>query len=504
MKVSQLLSAFAQINLGDSPESDVVEITQDSRQVKKGSVFVAIRGTESDGHQYLSEVAQKGAVALVVEDTQNIPGDYKGAVVKVSSTRKALDLLAPRFFGQPAQKLFCVGVTGTNGKTTVAYMVEKILTQFGWPTGVLGTIDHHLGDHKWPSALTTPDPLTLHRRLREFVALHAQAAVFEVSSHALSQARVDSLPISVGVFTNFSRDHLDYHKTMQEYFLAKERLFTDLIGKGTEIRVAILNGDDPELRKVRVREGVRTWWYGLKDADFTIRVLKQDLNGSLFHLTTPRGNHEFSLPCPGLHNVFNATAAVAVACAAGVSLQTAGIALAGFRGAPGRLEKVPNRLGIHVFVDYAHTDDALRTVGRAIEELKRSTGQTGRVITVFGCGGDRDRGKRPLMAKAATEFSDVVVVTSDNPRSENPEQILRDIHSGIPKDWTGELHQEVDRKKAFSIALQTAHEGDVILIAGKGHEDYQIIGPNRLSFSDVKEMSELLHNKEQAKNLGKV
>jgi UDP-N-acetylmuramoyl-L-alanyl-D-glutamate--2,6-diaminopimelate ligase len=487
MKVAQLLSIFPQLRWGAAAHLEAEGLTQDSRQVKPGSVFVAIRGSAGDGHQYLAKVASEGAVALIVEDDRGIPADFKGAIVKVPSTRRALDRLACRFYGNPAQNLFCVGVTGTNGKTTVTYMIEKILTHFGWGTGVLGTIDHHLAEHRWPSQLTTPDPLTLQRRLKEFVALGARAAAFEVSSHALAQARADSLPFNVGVFTNFTRDHLDYHHTMEEYFTTKERLFTELLKPGT---VAVLNADDPKVRECKVAEGVTTWLFGRQDADFTFRVLKQDLNGSLFHLATPRGNHEFHLPCPGTHNIANAVAAIAVGCAAGVSLTTASEALENFYGAPGRLERIPNARGLHIFVDYAHTDDALRTVLCALKELRG--GSNARLITVFGCGGDRDKGKRPLMARAAADLSDVVVLTSDNPRSEDPQEILREVSAGIPHGWKGELYREVDRRESFKVALQTAREGDVILVAGKGHEDYQIVGQTKLHFADAEVLTELL------------
>lgn len=495
MKLAQLLSIFPQLRWGDAADREVRDITQDSRAVQEGTVFVAIRGTSSDGHKFLARASDQGAIALIVESTDGIPSSFKGAVVQVPSTRLALEKLAQRHFGHPSDKLFCVGVTGTNGKTTTTYMVEAILNRFGWPTGVIGTIDHHLKSRIWESQLTTPDPLTLHRRLREFVDLGAQAAAFEVSSHALDQARADGLPFAVGVFTNFTRDHLDYHKTMEAYFAAKERLFLELLGRHPSTAVAVLNGDDPWVRKVRVREGVQTWWYGTKDADFSFKPLKEDLNGSLFHLSTPRGNSEIFLPSPGRHNIYNATAAVAVACAAGVTLETASQALSEFRGAPGRLEKVPNRGGLHIFVDYAHTDDALATVLKALKRVRDDSRSEGRLITVFGCGGDRDRGKRPLMAKAAAEFSDVLVLTSDNPRSEDPRQILEEIKVGIPAQWKGELQVEVDRRQALSAALQTAKEGDVILVAGKGHEDYQIIGNQRLSFSDQRVIGELLGEK---------
>lgn len=492
MKLTQFFSELSNVRWGDAAQIEVAGLTQDSRQVRAGMVFVAIRGTNSDGHQFLSTAARAGALALVVEDEAQIPSEYSGAVVKVASTRQTLESLAQKFYGDPARALFCVGVTGTNGKTTITYMVEKIFNRFGWPTGVIGTIDHHLGQKKWVSQLTTPDALTLQQRLHEFVQGGARAAAFEVSSHALTQSRADRLPFAVGIFTNFTRDHLDYHGTMENYFAAKERLFSELLGRHPSVGVAVLNGDDPWIRKVRVKNGLQTWWYGQSKADFQFKVLRQDLNGTVFHLQTPLGPCEVSLPCPGLHNVYNATAALASALAAGCPLATAVEALAEFRGAPGRLEKVVNPRGLHIFVDYAHTDDALRTVLRALHEVRAQSASRGRIITVFGCGGDRDRGKRPLMARAACEFSDVLVVTSDNPRTEQPNQIISEIVSGIPAEWSGERFIEPDRRNGLARALQTALEGDVILVAGKGHEDYQIIGDRKQPFSDKEELLSLL------------
>jgi UDP-N-acetylmuramoyl-L-alanyl-D-glutamate--2,6-diaminopimelate ligase len=492
MKLSQLFSVFSPTRWGNAAGLEVLGVTQDSRHVRQGYVFVAIRGTAADGHRFLPQAAKAGALALVVEDEVGIPADYAGAVVKRTSTRQALDLLAQRFFGNPGDELFCIGVTGTNGKTTVTYMIEAILTRFGWPTGVIGTIDHHLGDRHWVSELTTPDALTLQRRLREFVGFGARAAAFEVSSHALDQSRVSSLPFAVGVFTNFTRDHLDYHGTMGTYFSAKEKLFVSLLGRNPSVAVAVLNGDDPWVRKTQVKAGVKIWWYGQNEADFRFRVLRQDLDGTIFSLSTPDETCEVMLPCPGLHNVYNACAAMAASLSAGCPLKTAVEALGNFRGAPGRLEKVPNDRGLHIFVDYAHTDDALRMVLRTLAQARDLNRDGGRIITVFGCGGDRDRGKRPLMARAAAEFSDVLVVTSDNPRFEDPRVIIEDILAGLSPRWNGEKHVEVDRHQGISRALQCAHEGDVILIAGKGHEDYQLIGDQKLPFSDKNEVLQRL------------
>lgn len=492
MKLAQLLSPFSQAQFGSLSEEEVLAVTQDSRACGPGVVFVAIRGNSGDAHQYLPDLSKHNkALALIVEDDALIDPAFVGAVVKVPNTRHALDQIAMHFYGNPSEQLFCIGVTGTNGKTTITYMIEKILNHFGLPCGVIGTIDHHLLERKWGSQLTTPDPLTLNKRLREFADLGARAAAFEVSSHALDQARVESLPFAVGVFTNFTRDHLDYHATMEKYFAAKERLFNELLGKSRWASVAVLNADDPWVRKTKIRDGVTVWWYGQgKDAEFSFKILRQDLDGSVFKLKTPRGLAEFHLPCTGEHNVYNAVAAVAAALATGCSLQTAVDALAEFYGAPGRLEKVANKKNLHIFVDYAHTDDAIRTVGRSLSQLKGSS--DAKIITVFGCGGDRDKGKRPLMAKAACEFSDRLILTSDNPRTEEPLQIIADIKTGITQGWTGDLKIEADRRKALALALQSAREGDVILVAGKGHEDYQIVGDQKLDFSDVKVLTELL------------
>ncbi len=492
MKLAQLLSPFPEAKLGAAGDVEVTSLTQDSRRCDAGTVFVAIRGHSADGHKFLPELsAQNKVLALIVEDDADISPAFTGAVLKVPNTRHALDRLAMQFYGDPAQNLFCIGVTGTNGKTTITYMIEKILNRFGLPCGVIGTIDHHLLERKWVSQLTTPDPLTLNLRLREFADAGARAAAFEVSSHALDQARVESLPFAVAVFTNFTRDHLDYHVSMEKYFAAKERLFNELLGKSKWASVAVLNADDPWIKKTKVREGSTVWWYGRgTDADFSFRVIKEDLNGSLFEVKTPRGTAEIALPCTGEHNIYNAVAALAASLATGCSLQTAKEALAEFYGAPGRLEKVVNQRNLHIFVDYAHTDDAVRTVGRALKQLKGNS--KAKIITVFGCGGDRDKGKRPLMALAASEFSDRLIITSDNPRSEDPLQIIADIRAGVPQAWAGHLESEPDRKKALALALQTAREGDVILVAGKGHEDYQIIGDKKFDFSDVKVLTEML------------
>lgn len=487
MRLPQLLSIYPQLCWGQDPDHDVEGLTNDSRQVKNGFVYVAIRGHRQDGHQFLEAACAQGAIAVVVEDASAVPAHFKGAVVEVDSTRVALDQLAAHYFGRPAEQMFCVGVTGTNGKTSTTYMVEAVLGQFGWRTGVLGTINHHFGSRVWESQLTTPDALVLHKRLAEFRALGAEAAAFEVSSHALAQHRADALPFDVAVFTNLTRDHLDYHQNMENYFATKERLFREVLGRSPKAQLwAIINGDDPWARKLQVSDRARTWTYGQGAMDFRFHVRQQSFGGTVFNLKTPRGEIDVRLKLPGLHNVYNATAAMAVGLAAGASLATCEAAMAQFSGVPGRLQPVSNAQGFHVFVDYAHTDDALKSVLSALGEVRRQCQQENRILTVFGCGGDRDKGKRPLMARAAVAGSDLVFVTSDNPRTEDPERIIQDCVAGLPPEVLNQtVFTEVDRRAAIGRALQTAQVGDVILIAGKGHENYQIIGTEQRPFDDA-------------------
>jgi len=495
MKLSQILSLYSELRWGDDPVREIKQICVDSRKVDEASVFVAIRGHEKDGHDYLNDAVNQGAAAVVVETDYQIPESYKGAVVVVEDTRDAIDELAARFYGHPAEELFCVGVTGTNGKTSVVYMVESILDHFGWKTGVMGTIDHHLGSHKWNSSLTTPNPLVIQKRLQEFSALGAQASVFEVSSHALVQKRADQIPFDTVVFTNLSRDHLDYHSDMDTYFAAKQRLFLDVLWKSSKKNLtAIINKDDPYARKLQVADSARKWFYsGEGPADLEFSILKQEFSGSLVSLKTPRGTSEMLIPLLGRHNIYNAVAAVGVGLSAGISLDTCVGAINKFSGVPGRLERVVNDWDRHVFVDYAHTDDALRTVLTELSRVRKNTDPSIEIITLFGCGGDRDKGKRPLMAAAALKGSDKVIITSDNPRTEDPEAIIKDILKAVPQDLLGKsVWVEPDRKSAIVSALSLSKPGDVVLIAGKGHEDYQIVGTEKIEFGDGKVVREFV------------
>ncbi len=493
---------------------DVSELFFDSRKVQTHSIYIAIRGDKSDGHDFLENVVRLGADVLVLEDIARVPSSFGGLIYQVQNTREALARLAAKLYAEPSQKLFVVGVTGTNGKTTTTYLIEALLNSVDVPTGVIGTINHHLKDRSWPSEMTTPDPVSFQSRLREFKDLGARAVALEVSSHALAQHRVDSVDFDVAIFTNLTRDHLDYHGSMENYFQAKVRLFRELLVHSRKNKkVSIINGDDPSARELihgtpasttsepgtsevraALSETSMVWRYGMASGfELKFTPLEMGFGGTRFLLETPHGSREFKVSMPGLHNVYNAVAAIGCALVAGATLDAIAEALAQFSGVPGRLQSVPNARGIFAFVDYAHTDDAIRTVLKNLNAIRASAKLKNRIITVFGCGGDRDRGKRPLMMKAALDGSDHVILTSDNPRTEDPIQILRDVAVDLDSSLSGvKVFEIVDRRSAMMKAVSLAQPHDVILIAGKGHENYQIIGTTKQPFSDFDIMKELL------------
>lgn len=498
MKLHDLFSIFENPTehqyFGPLTDRELTGVFSDARLITPGSVFVAIPGTKLDGHQFIPDAISKGAVALVVQNRAKVPADFSGFVLQIENSRAALDKLASRFHGDAGNELFCVGVTGTNGKTSITYMIEAILNSADIPTGVIGTVNHHLKEQVWPSEMTTPDPVFLQKRLREFTQAGAKAVAMEISSHALDQNRVDSVPFNAVVFTNLTRDHLDYHLTMKNYFEAKQKLFTNLLWSTTKNPCfAIVNTDDSYGRTLKVADPATIWTYGSRrDADIRYKILEIGFALSKFEVDTPVGQAVVSLPMAGTHNILNALGALGVGLAAGVSLEKCALALSHFQGVPGRLESVPHGQKISVFVDYAHTPDALENVLTALQKVKANLNSTGRIWTIFGCGGDRDKGKRPLMAEIAVRLSDQVIITSDNPRTEDPESIINDILQGVPSVEKNKTQVVVDRKEAIAQALMQAQPEDVILIAGKGHEDYQIIGTQKIPFSDVKVAQEIL------------
>lgn len=495
MKLHELLKDAPLHNLrrGSSAEN-IDSISQDSRDVKAGALFVALKGAKADGHDLLSQVVIKKPAAIAVENISKVPNDFSGVVIETPDTRSLLDYVARRFHGEPDTKLVCVGVTGTNGKTTTANIVEHLLTACGFPTGVIGTIDHHLGSKTWPTTLTTPGSLELFGRLADFVKEGAKALSIEVSSHAIEQHRGEFIAFDATIFTNLTRDHLDYHGTLDNYFETKAKLFTDLFPRSSKKKkVAAINVDDSYGRELAKRNRMPVLTFGQNEADLKFAVLNEDFSGTKVALNFRGGEHELSLKIPCRYNVYNSMGALAALVGLGFDLTQLLKALSEFSGVKGRLERVVNSRGLHVFVDYAHTDDALNNVLDSLKTIRSKSHSKAKIITVFGCGGDRDKGKRPLMAKAAVAGSDVVVVTSDNPRTENPQTIIQDILAGVPKDVLGKtVLTEIQRRDAIETALKIAGPGDVVLIAGKGHEDYQIVGTQKFPFSDVETVREIL------------
>lgn len=478
MKLSELLLCLPEYRLATADTTEVLGLSADTREIQAGFVFVAISGATKDGHELIAEARSRGAIFII--------GDRPGAAVDliVGSSRVALEKLAGAFYEEPSRDLMCFGVTGTNGKTSITYLLEHILESVHAPTGVLGTIDHHLGAKVWTTNLTTPDPVRLQHRLKEMKEAGARAVAMEVSSHALDQHRADGVHFDVGIFTNLTRDHLDYHGDMKKYFQSKERLFRQVMDSSSKLyKVAVINTDDKWGRLFRIPLSCELFTYGQKNADFCFHVLKTDFSGTQFELKTIFQKEVGFIPMCGLHNVYNAVAAIAAVMARGISIQKSLAALRKFPGVPGRLQKVPAQNKVEVFVDYAHTPDALENTLQTLHAIREQSKSRCRIITVFGCGGDRDKGKRPLMAQIAEKYSDLVMVTSDNPRTEDPASILHEISEGFTKK--AKFFLEVDRRKAFEKARDFAQAGDVVLIAGKGHEDYQIIGTEKRSFHDA-------------------
>ena len=466
----------------------VISVTSDSRSVAQGSMFVALRGLKADGTAFARDAIARGAIAVVAEVAQ--PADLDPSVVwiQVSDARLALAALSASFFGNPSDDLMLVGITGTNGKTTTSYLLASVFEAAGVKCGRIGTVGYQIADREVAATRTTPEAPELQRMLRDMVAAGCGACVIEASSHALSLRRVDYLHFSAAVFTNLTRDHLDFHRDMEDYFAAKRRLF-ELLPPGG---IGVVNLDDPRgdaLRSVARRPVT----YAIeKPADVRPGPLTFSLDGLAFEVRTPRGTLSLRSPLVGRPNAYNILAAVATAMALDLPFNAIEEGIANVSLVPGRFQLASDPADdVRVVVDYAHTDDALKNLLETARPLA-----TGRIVTVFGCGGDRDRTKRPLMGAVAARLSDLVVLTSDNPRSEDAEQIIEEIKRGIvtpadrgPKGQTGPTSTAylaiVDRKAAIERAIQEARPGDLVLVAGKGHEKYQEIGDRVLPFDDV-------------------
>ena len=454
-------------------EAEIHDVTCDSRQVQPGTLFVAVPGTRQDGAAFSDEAIRRGAVAIVAE--KPVPG-CPVPVHVVPEARAALADLAARFHGHPTSRLNVVGVTGTNGKTTTTFLVRSILEAAGQKVGLLGTIQHAVGPRVLPSDNTTPGADTLQRYFAEMVRAGCGAAAMEVSSHALDQGRVRGVRFAAAVFTNLTRDHLDYHPTFEHYRDAKGKLFEMLSPKA----VAALNADDPVSAHYAARTPARVLTYGLRGpADVTAAVELVTFHGTRLLLRAGGEEVRVHTRLIGTHNVYNILGAAAAAWGMGYDLEVIKVGVENLAAVPGRLEPVDAGQDFAVLVDYAHTDDALRNVLTCLRPLVR-----GRLIVVFGCGGDRDRGKRPKMGRVAAELADRVILTSDNPRSESPSAILSDIMAGVPERERKKVLMDVDRRGAIKMAVSLARKDDAVLIAGKGHETVQIFRDRTAGFDD--------------------
>src|SRR5271169_6871436 len=470
--------------LAQSGDPSVSGVEYDSRRVKPGCVFVAMQGETSDGNRFIDQAIRAGAVAVVTDSVeQKLREGVAWAVVPQG--RRALARLSANFYKRPAERIAIIGITGTNGKSTTAFLIESIFAAAGRKSALIGTIEYHVAGNVYPAPHTTPEALELARILNEALGLGATDVVTEVSSHALAQERVFGVPFDVAVFTNLTRDHLDYHKTMDEYFAAKRVLFE---GCGTDApRAVVSNLDDEYGAKLAVfsrRRSAVVLSYGSERGDFHAQNVDIHPRGTRFDMATPQGKIAIFSPLIGRVNVYNILAAAAACYARGCGSSAIGRGVESLTHVPGRFERVDCGQPFTVVVDYAHTDDALRNLTTLARDFVARAGLKGKVITLFGCGGDRDRAKRPLMGEAAGKGSDFVVLTSDNPRSEDPLAIMNDALVGIQKSGA-KYSMEPDRRKAIGLALQQATPGDIVLLAGKGHEKVQATKSGSIPFDDV-------------------
>lgn len=490
MNFEDVLSGVTVQSCGGPRGVKINGIAYDSRLVQPGNLFVAVPGLATDGHLYLGDALAAGAAAVIVQQEVAVPPGIAWA--RVPDSRLALALVSSRFYGDPSAKLQLVGVTGTNGKTTTTHLIREIYRQAGRMTGLVGTVHALIGEQELAVSHTTPESADLQHLLAEMAGAGVEHVTMEVSSHALALNRVAGCRFTVAVFTNLTQDHLDLHQNMEAYLGAKLKLFDGTSsGLGPEFApaLAVLNADDPVFDKIAQRCKGRVISYGINNgADIQAREIKVTGKGVSFTAQGAWGELKLNLKLTGLFNVYNALAALAAATASGVNPEQAARALEVVPGVAGRFELVDRGQDFAVVVDYAHTPDGLYNILRTARELKQ-----GRLITVFGCGGDRDRTKRPIMGEVAARFSDFVVITSDNPRTENPMAIIKEIEEGVRRVVNAANYRIIpDRREAIARSIRIARPGDVVIIAGKGHETYQIIGTQRLPFDDRWEASIIL------------
>jgi len=457
-------------------------VCADSRKIKKSDIFVAVRGTVTDGHDHIAAAIASGAKYIVCKN--QCPAG-KANVILVDNPAKALGQLAHASFGNPSEKLTNLAVTGTNGKTTVAYLVRSIIEQTKKKCGLIGTIEYDTGSGIAEALLTTPDAIQIASLLNEMVKAGTEFMITEASSHALQQDRLEGIDFAAAAFTNLTGDHRDYHKTEENYLAAKRKLFEQL----KENAIAITNKQSPFGKKIVENTKAKVFYYAVdEDADITARVDSMDAEGCVYQLCYAGQSATVKTALLGMHNISNQLAAAGLCLAARIDLETIAKGIGALSTVPGRLEPVELGQDFKVLVDYAHTDDALKNVLETVKQICK-----GKLIVLFGCGGDRDKSKRPRMAKAAEQLADRVFVTSDNPRTEDPQEIIKDIVTGFKDPNAKNITIEADRTKAIELAIKSAKQNDMVLIAGKGHETYQIIGKTKIDFDDRKQAAKILN-----------
>lgn len=466
MKISEILKGIKTYDIYD--DSEVIFITDDSRKVKEGTAFVCIKGNRFDGHSVAAEMLEKGAVCVVCECDLGL----KNQII-VNNTREALSVMCSNFFSNPASKLKLIGITGTNGKTTTAFLIRNMLEKMGVKSGLIGTVKNIVGDTEYPAALTTPESFELHSLFAEMVKAECEYCVMEVSSQALAQYRVAGLHFCAAVFSNLTQDHLDYHGTFENYAEAKSKLFE-------QADICILNLDDENsMSMMRNSQGRMVTYSANEDeADYTAKYIRYKNDGIEYELVTMGYVERVKVGIPGEFTVYNSMAAAVTLIECGFDFSKVLYALSLSEGVKGRIEVVPTETDYTVIIDYAHSPDGLENIISSLRKIAKA-----RIITVFGCGGDRDKTKRPIMGEIASKLSDVIVVTSDNPRTEDPEKIIEDILAGVKGSKTKKI-VEVNRTQAIKAALDEAEKDDIVLLAGKGHETYQIFGTEKIHYDE--------------------
>lgn len=483
MKLKELLKAIQPTQVIGNQEVEITEVNIDSRQVRDGHLFMAMRGTQTDGHAYIASAIEKGAAAVLCE---NLPGQLNDGVtyIQVKESEEAIGKLATTFYGNPTQKMKLVGVTGTNGKTTIATLLYNTFRHLGYKVGLVSTVCNYIDDEAVPTEHTTPDAITLNRLLGRMADSGCKYAFMEVSSHAIDQKRISGLKFAGGIFTNLTRDHLDYHKTVDNYLRAKKKFFDDM----PKDAFCLTNLDDKNGMVMTQNTHAKVYTYSLRSlSDFKGKLLESHFEGMMLEFN----NRELSVQFIGKFNASNLLAVYGAAVLLGRQDEEVLVALSTLKPVSGRFETVRSPEGYTAIVDYAHTPDALVNVLTAIHGVAEGKGQ---IITVCGAGGNRDKGKRPLMAKEAAKWSDRVIITSDNPRFEDPQDIINDMLAGLDRDDMRKTISMVDRREAIKTACMLARPGDVILVAGKGHENYQDVKGVKHHFDDKEVLNEIIHN----------